>query len=50
MSSTEIRKPLSRRALLKGAGAVALAGAANILPTPFIGRAEAATLQLRALM
>ena len=42
--------PLSRRALLKGAGTLALSAAATTLATPFIGRAEAATLQLRALM
>jgi spermidine/putrescine transport system substrate-binding protein len=43
-------KALSRRSLLKGASAIALSGAATTLSTPFIGRAEAATLQLRALM
>jgi spermidine/putrescine transport system substrate-binding protein len=45
-----ITKALSRRSLLKGASALALSGAATTLSTPFIGRAEAATLQLRALM
>jgi hypothetical protein len=43
-------KALSRRSLLKGASALALSGAATTLSSPFIGRAEAATLQLRALM
>lgn len=41
---------LSRRSFLKGTGVLALSGTAATLTTPFIGRAEAATLQLRALM
>lgn len=41
---------LSRRGFLKGTGVLALSGAATTLSTPFLGRAEAATLQLRALM
>lgn len=41
---------LSRRGFLKGAGVLALSGTAATLSTPFIARAEAATLQLRALM
>lgn len=42
--------PISRRSVLKGAGAVTLASAANVLATPFVGNARAATLDIRALM
>lgn len=50
MSSIKTSTPISRRAVLKGTGALALAGATNVLATPFIGDAQAATLQIRALM
>ena len=40
----------TRRKFLQGTGALALAGAANVFPTPFIRDAQAATLQIRALM
>ena len=50
MTTIRTRPHLTRRGVLKGAGAVALAGAANVLPTPFIRDAQAATLEIRALM
>jgi spermidine/putrescine-binding protein len=50
MSDLKKGNGISRRAVLKSAGAFTLAGAATSLSTPFLGKAEAATLQLRALM
>ncbi|GGG68625.1 ABC transporter [Salipiger pallidus] len=41
---------ITRRSMLKGSGTLALAGAMSALPSPFIRNAEAATLEIRALM
>lgn len=50
MNTSKTATALPRRQFLKASGAVALAGVSQVLPTPFLRKAEAATLQLRALM
>lgn len=50
MSNQHGKGALTRRDFLAGTATLAAAGAAATFPTPFIRNAEAATMQLRALM
>ena len=50
MSNQRSNGALTRRDFLAGTATLAAAGAAATFPAPFIRNAEAATMQLRALM